>query len=75
MLEYIRNCEETINIARFAYTLARLEPGQNATDEAKEKYRDFSHDMYKWIKKEKDRKELIAAIYIYAYSVRESKEE
>ena len=75
LLEYIRNCEETINIARFAYTLARLEPGQNATDEAKEKYRDFSHDMYKWIKKEKDRKELIAAIYIYAYSVRESKEE
>ena len=75
LLEYIRNCDEKINIARFAYTLARLEPDKNASDEEKEKYGKFAKTMYSWIQNNDDRNELVTAIYIYAYSVRERQEE
>lgn len=75
LLEYIRNSDEKINIARFAYTLARMEPDKNADTETKERYRMFSKKMYCWIQNEKDRKSLITAIYLYVYSVRERQEE
>ena len=75
LLEYIRNCDEKINIARFAYTLARLEPDKNASDKEKEKYGKFAKTMYSWIQNNDDRNELVTAIYIYAYSVRERQEE
>lgn len=75
LLEYIRNSDEKINIARFAYTLARMEPDKDADTETKERYRMFSKKMYCWIQNEKDRKSLITAIYLYVYSVRERQEE
>ena len=75
LLEYIRNSDEKINIARFAYTLARLEPETEADTETKERYRKFAQNMYHWIQNKKDRKSLITAIYLYVYSVRERQEE
>lgn len=79
LLEYIRHCDDKINIARFAYTLARLEPEDDEYDKEKNKeqkrlYREFAFKMYKWIKNENDRKQMVTAIYLYVYSIREKQE-
>ena len=68
LLEYIRSLEDDkINLARYAYLLARLKPMKD-DDEGKEKiYQEFSQNMYRWIKDKDDRKELITAIYLYVY--------
>ena len=51
LLEYIRSLEDNkINLARYAYLLARLKPMQG-DDEGKEKiYQEFSQNMYRWMK-------------------------
>ena len=64
-----------INIARFAYQLARVEPESNASQEKKSAYNDFSISMYQWIKSRKDAKELEVAIYLYVYLIRDEKGE
>lgn len=77
MLELIRGSEkgEKLNIARFAYLLARLRPdSDNASDEQTENYNKFAMNMYKWIQDEKDCKQLKTAIYIYIYMTREREE-
>ena len=64
LLDLIRDREEKINLARFAYVLARLEPKE------KEKKRILSgifKKMYQWSNNEKDSKQLITAIYVYVY--------
>ena len=71
LLELLRNSEEKINLARLAYMLARLEPDRKAEEGQKEAYKDFSKKIYEWSLHEKDRKEAITAIYIYAYLIRE----
>ncbi|MDR3259707.1 MAG: type III-A CRISPR-associated protein Cas10/Csm1, partial [Fusobacteriaceae bacterium] len=79
LLDYIRNTNEKINIARFAYLLSRMEPdekklkNQELLEEQKAIYNRFKKNMYSWIK-EKDgasRKELEIAIYLYVYLTRE----
>ncbi len=60
--------EEKINLARFAYTLARLEPRDRKLIPT---YNDFSQKMYCWIKNDKDRKELYTAINLLVYYLRE----
>ena len=77
MLELIRDKSENdkLNIARFAYLLARLRPsGDNATADMTEKYNSFSKALYKWIQNAEERRRLITAIYIYIYMHRESEE-
>lgn len=66
---------EKINIARFAYQLARIEPDRNATEEEKEIYQKFSKSMYQWIKKKEDAKQLEMAIYLYVYLIRDRKDD
>ena len=56
-----------INIARFAYQLARIEPEKNAAEEVKQIYQEFSKSMYQWIKNKEEAKQLEMAIYLYAY--------
>jgi CRISPR-associated protein Csm1 len=68
MLDLLRNSEDKINLARFAYLLARMEPSKENRDYAA--YAEFSQKMYRWYLNEKDRKELITAIYIYVYQTR-----
>mgnify|MGYP001328487820 CR=1 FL=1 len=67
LVELIReiNKGEDVNIARLVYLLARNEPKTN-----KENHNMFSEKMFRWIKNKKDRKELLAALYIYVYSRR-----
>ncbi len=65
ILDLLRS-EETdkLNIARLAYLLARLEPTNSSK---RETHREFSKKVYRYARNEKDRKELMAAIYIFVY--------
>lgn len=74
ILELIRGMEDDkINLARLAYTLARLEEALKKNKEADQikEINFFSSTIYKWIGCEKDRKEFIAAIYLYVYLIRD----
>jgi len=75
LLEYIRNVDDRINLARLAYMLGRMEPDKKASGDVKELYSKFSKKIYEWAGNENDRKQLITAIYIYVYLNRTGKEE
>ena len=75
LLELIRGQSEQINFVRLIYLLSRLEPSQNATEEQKKNYREFTRKILNWIKSEEDRREMITAIYLYVYYVRKAEEE
>ncbi len=70
LLFYLRNSSDQINIARYAYLLSRMEPKNKKDIEKRRIYREFSEKLYRWILNDKDRKELITAIYLYAYLTR-----
>lgn len=75
ILELFRTAEkDRINLARLAYLLARLEPTKKSGNaEAEEYYRlyqEFKRKLYYWQRSEKDRRQAITAIYIYAYTIR-----
>lgn len=70
LLKAIKESEiKDINLARYAFLLARLEPGKNDMQKKKE-YQDFASQMYAWTKNKKDVTETIVAIYMYLYSIR-----
>ena len=65
ILDLLRDDEsDRLNIARLAYLLARLEPQDK---DLKEKHSEFSKKVYRYARNEKDRRELISAIYIFVY--------
>lgn len=68
LLDLLRNSEQRINLARFAYLLARLEPKKS--NPSYDMYAEFSQKMYQWYCDPQDRKQLITAIYIYVYQTR-----
>ena len=70
--ELLRGADDKINIARYAYMLARLAPDGKADETYIEIYERFQKNMYQWILNERDRKSLMLAILIYVYSIRES---
>lgn len=74
LLDLMRSRDEKINLARYAYLLARMEPGEKAPDESKKLYQDFSQKMYQWMLDEKACKQAITALYIYVYTIRENAE-
>lgn len=63
---------DTINIARFAYVLARLNPGDKA--DSKGAYEKIREQFYEWYKNKEDRKELYTAFTFVAYSLRDKEE-
>ena len=66
LLELLRKSgQEKINIARYAYLLARLEPKRSSLNY--NAYLIFSKKMYNWIFNSRDKKQVITAIYIYVY--------
>ncbi|MDE7307748.1 MAG: type III-A CRISPR-associated protein Cas10/Csm1 [Lachnospiraceae bacterium] len=71
LLELVRRQDDKINLARYIYLLARMEPQSNASQEEKEQYKIFSEKMYVWIKNEKDCRQLKTAITLYSYMIRE----
>lgn len=72
LLELFRG-EERINLARLAYLLSRLEP-DTKDEEERQEYREFSKKIYEWKKNEEDSRQVMTAIYIYAYLIREEVE-
>ena len=76
ILELLRQAEsKQINIARLAYLLARREPTRTASFSLKEAYKSFTINIYKWALNTEDRRQLITAIMIYVYSMRNEKED
>lgn len=75
MVELLRDRENRINIARYVYLLSRMEPGEEADAKQKNSYQKFSKNMYEWSQTDKDRRELITAIYLYVYLRRSEEEE
>ena len=67
ILELLRNADEQINLARYAYTLARR--AQRSDDQARQRI--FCDNMYAWYLAPQHRRQLITAIYLYVYLYRE----
>ncbi len=61
------------NLARFAYALARLEPG-NKNEERKECYNEVREQLFIWSRKEDNRKQLVTAIRLVIYIIRDKQE-
>ena len=76
ILELFRAADDKINLARLAYLLARLEPPRKRGDEKAEEYRrlyqELKQKLYQWQRNDKDRRQFITAIYIYAYLNRDT---
>ena len=74
LMALLRQAQEPggrINLARYAYLLARLEPRRNTP--AFERYRVFAGQMYDWALDPVSRGQLITAIYLYVYRNRRVK--
>ena len=67
MLELIRGSNDKLNVARYAYLLARLRPRDDAPESTKVEYAALSEKLFRWIKSTEDRNQLITAIYIFVY--------
>lgn len=64
-----RDCDH-IELARFAYTLARMQPKE--TEKGKWRcYQNLRSVLYDWYQSSKDRKELITAIELLIYHIRD----
>lgn len=74
LMNYIRNRGDKINIARYAYLLGRMAPAEKCNEETEALYQKFSREMYRWIRSEKESRELLTAIYLYVYLHREDKD-
>ena len=66
----MRNSDNRINLARFAYVLGRLEPDRK-DEPVYKKYVIVRETLYKWYKDIEDRKQLATAIELMIYKVRE----
>lgn len=71
LLELMRRRGEKINLARYAYLLARMQPTEKAPAEQQALYQEFSRKMYEWMRDGEQCRQAITAIYIYVYSIRE----
>lgn len=71
MTELLREDDGSkLNLARYAYMLARLQPSQRSPSYAL--YKDFSQKMYAWACDKESRTQLITAIYLYVYMTRKA---
>lgn len=71
LLELMRRRGEKINLARYAYLLARMQPTEKASVEQQALYQEFSRKMYDWMRDDEQCRQAITAIYIYVYTIRE----
>lgn len=68
--------EGKLNIARLLYTLARLQPQRRGSQEEYDAvmniYNTFTKKLHEWVRVEKDRKELLTAIHLIIYYLRDT---
>lgn len=81
LMGYIRSLDDSINLARLAYMLGRIESEMKNKEErdgdSVEKHAKFASTLYDWISNDEsgeNKRQLITAIYIYVYLHRESME-
>ena len=68
MIRGIENDGDKLNLARLAYLLTRLEESIHKNNQTfGENIQNLSKQFYMWIRNPKDRKELLAAIYLFVY--------
>ena len=72
LMELLIDTKGKINLARFAYAIARLEPKENSLSYSS--YQKVRKQFYQWYKQEDDRKQLITALELIIYSIREKGE-
>lgn len=60
-----------IHLARFAYVLARMDPGSRASEQRQRSYQEVRQTLYRWYKSPKDRRELLTAVELIVYGLRE----
>lgn len=73
LLELLENCSEGINLARFAYIIARMKPDSKNSVQL-EHYKLLRGKLYEWYKADTDRQELITALQLLVYSLRDKEE-
>lgn len=76
ILSFLADTDEkrkSVNLARFAYFIARLNPGEK-DKERSETYEDVRNKFYFWYKNADDRKELRTALELVLYSLRDKGE-
>ena len=77
MMTLIRgiNTGERLNVARFAYLLARLCP-ENDKQNPKKKavYQEFAENLYSWVQEPEECRKLLTAIQLYVYLTRKGEE-
>lgn len=66
--------EDKLNIARFAYVLARMQPKQDKDEQKRKVYEDFVSKMYQWINNNEDKKQLATALNLLVYYLSDKKE-
>ena len=66
--------EDKLNIARFAYVLARMQPKQDKDEQKRKVYEDFVSKMYQWINNNEDKKQLATALNLLVCYLRDKKE-
>ncbi len=64
--------DKSINLARFAYVLSRLKPKEGSKEMTC--YEEVRRQFYEWYKQEKERQELLTAVQLVVYSLREKEE-
>lgn len=69
LLRLIRGRKEKINLARYIYLLARMEP-DDSDGPSREQYMEFRTKMLQWITDEEDVRQLLTAIELYVYYTR-----
>ena len=62
---------DAIYLARFAYTLARMEPGAKASEPQHRCYDEARNQLYHWYQSGDDRKQLITALELVIYHLRD----
>lgn len=69
--ESAANQRNSMQLARYAYLLARLEPREGAPNH--KLYNQFSKAMYAWALNSRDRQQLLTAICLYVYLTRKER--
>ena len=72
LLELLNESGKSINLARFAYMIARLEPKKGSP--AYESYGQVRKQFYQWYSQPGHRKQLMTALELIIYSIREKGE-
>lgn len=72
LLELLNDSGKGINLARFAYMVARLEPGKDSP--AYESYAQVRKQFYLWYSQPEHRKQLMTALELIIYSIRDKGE-